>query len=62
MLEYGRTTGGASGIGTSGTSDDITGNVTDVIVDAIDQLASLPPEMLVTGVIVAVIGAVLFFR
>jgi hypothetical protein len=63
MGEYGRIVGqssGASGGGGGGT--DLTGQVMGAISDAVDQVASLPPEMLVGIAVVVLIVGMLVFR
>ncbi len=65
MGEYGRvvgeTSGGAGGGG--GGSGDLGGNVMDAIAGAFDQVASLPAEVLLVGIGVAlVVGLIVTLR
>ena len=63
-MEYGRIVGQSSGHRwcRGGGTGDVTGQVMDAISDAIDQVASLPPEVLVAGAVLALIALVFFRR
>lgn len=62
-MEYGRVIGESTGIGGGGGGPgDITGQVLDALSDAVDQIASQPPEILIGIAIVALIGLVLIRR
>ncbi len=63
-MEYGRVVGESTGIGSGrgGGSQDVTGQVMDAVSDAVDQVASLPPEVLVAIAIGAIVALVLFRR
>jgi hypothetical protein len=62
-MEYGRIVGESTSVGgRSGGSGDVTGQIMDAVSDAADQVAALPPEMLVVLAVVAVIGLMIFRR
>ena len=62
-MEYGRIVGESTGVGgVRGTSGDVTGQVMDAISDAVDQVASLPPEVLIGATIAILIAVVLLRR
>lgn len=62
-MEYGRVVGQSTGVARgSGGTGDVTGQIMDAIGDAADQVASLPPEILVGAVIAVVVGWVLLRR
>ncbi len=62
-MEYGRVVGESTGVGGGrGTSGDVTGQVMDAISDAVDQVASLPPEVLIGATIAILIAVVLLRR
>ena len=62
-MEYGRIVGESTGIGGGGGGDrDVAGQVMDAVSDVADQVASLPPEILVGLVAVIVIGSILLRR
>ncbi len=64
MSEYGRIVGQGSGAtgGRGGGSGDLTGQVMNAVTDVVDQVAGLPPEMLVGLVAVILVVGMLFFR
>lgn len=62
MGEYGRIVGEGSRAGGGSGSGDITGQLMAAVSDAVDQVASQPPEILVAMAVVVVIGLVLLFR
>ena len=62
MGEYGRIVGESSGAGGGGFSRDLTGQVMAALSDAIDGLASLPPEAMIALAAVAILGLVVFYR
>ena len=63
-MEYGRIVGESTGVGggRGGGTGDVTGQVMNALEDAIDQVAALPPPVLIALVVVAVIGLVVFRR
>ena len=63
-MEYGRIVGESTrfGGGSGGGGGDVTGRVMDTLSDAVDQIATLPPEVLIGAAVVAVIGLVFFRR
>lgn len=62
-MGYGRIVGESTGVGGGRRgSGDVTGQVMDAVSDAIDQVASLPPEILITMAVVAVIALALLRR
>lgn len=61
-MEYGRIVGESTGIAGGGGSGDITGQIMDAIGDVVDEVASLPPEVLVGAAIVALVALVLLRR
>lgn len=63
MGEYGRVVGQSSGgSGRSGGSSDLTGQVMAAVTDAFEQIAALPPEMLIGAAVAIMIGGMLIFR
>ena len=61
-MEYGRIVGESSGVARGGRGGDITGQVMDALGDAVDQVASLPPPVLIGLAVMGVIGLVFFRR
>jgi len=63
-MEYGRIVGQSSGAtgGRGGGTGDVTGQVMNAISDAIDQVAGLPPAVLIGAAIVAIVLLVLIRR
>ena len=61
-MEYGRVVGESTGIGGGGGSGDITGQVMNALESAVDEIASLPPPVLIALVAVVLIGFVFFKR
>lgn len=61
-MEYGRIVGESTGVASGGGSGDITGQVMNAIEDAVDQVASLPPPVLIALVAVVLIGLIVFRR
>jgi hypothetical protein len=61
-MEYGRIVGESTGVAGGGGSGDITGQVMNAIEDAVDQVAALPPPVLIALVVVAIIGLIVFRR
>ena len=61
-MEYGRVVGESTGIGGGGGSGDITGQVMNALESAVDEIASLPPPVLIAVVAVVIIGLVCFKR
>ena len=63
-MEYGRIVGESTGVsgGRGGGSGDVTGQVMNALEDAVDQVASLPPPVLIALVAVAIIGLIIFRR
>ena len=59
-MEYGRVVGESTGIGGGGGSGDITGQVMNALESAVDEIASLPPPVLIAVVAVVIIGLVFF--
>lgn len=62
MGEYGRIVGGGGGSGRGGGSGDLTVDVMATVQDIIDQIAALPPEMLIVIVAAVMIGGMLVLR
>ena len=61
-MEYGRVVGESTGIGGGGGSGDITGQVMNALESAVDEIASLPPPVLIALVAVVLIGLIFFKR
>jgi hypothetical protein len=62
-MEYGRIVGESTGVaGRNSGSGDVTGQIMDAVSDAVDQVATLPPEVLVGVAIAALVGLVLLRR
>ena len=63
-MEYGRIVGESGRIAGGGRSQDrdLTGQVMDAVSDAMDQIASLPPEFLIVATVVAIVGLVFLRR
>ncbi|MGD8485007.1 MAG: hypothetical protein PVG27_01260 [Chloroflexota bacterium] len=61
-MEYGRIVGESTRVGGGSGGGDVTGRVMDTLSDAVDQIATLPPEVLIGAAVVAVIGLVFFRR
>ena len=61
-MEYGRIVGESTGVAGGRGSGDITGQVMNALEDAVDQVASLPPPVLIALVVVVIIGLVVFRR
>ena len=63
-MEYGRVVGESTGTagGRGGGTGDVTGQIMNSVSDAIDQVASLPAEVLVGAAIVGVVLLVLIRR
>jgi hypothetical protein len=61
-MEYGRVVGESTGIGGGGGSGDITGQVMNALENVVDEVASLPPPVLIAIVAVALIGLIFFKR
>jgi hypothetical protein len=62
MGEYGRVVGQSSGVGGGGGSGDVTGQIMNALGDAVDAVASQPPEILAGIAVVLLILLVIFFR
>jgi hypothetical protein len=63
-MEYGRIVGESTGVGggRGGGAGDVTGQVMNTLGDAVDQIASLPPPVLIALVAVVLIGLFVFRR
>ena len=61
-MEYARVVGQSTGVAGGGGSGDITGQVMDAIGDAVDHIATLPPEVLVAGAVLGLIALVFIRR
>ena len=61
-MEYGRVVGESTGIGGGGGSGDITGQVMDALENAVEEIVSLPPPVLIALVAAVIIGLVFFKR
>jgi hypothetical protein len=62
-MEYGRIVAESTGMAGGGGGDrDLAGQVMDAVSDVADQVATLPPEMLVGLVAVIVVGSILLRR
>ena len=61
-MEYGRVVGESTGIGGGGGSGDITGQVMDALENVVEEIASLPPPVLIALVAVVLIVLVFFKR
>ena len=62
-MEYGRIVGESSGTaGRGGGTGDITGQIMNTLENAVDQVATLPPPVLVAVAVVALIGLIVFRR
>lgn len=62
-MEYGRIVGESTGGGgRGGGAGDVTGQVMNALEDVVDQVASLPPPVLIALVAVALIGLLVFRR
>lgn len=63
MGEYGRIVGEGSGRGgRGGGPGDVTGDIMAAVQDAIDQVAALPPEVLLVLVAAIAVGGMLLLR
>lgn len=61
-MEYGRVVGQSTGVAGGGGSGDITGQVMNALENAVEQIASLPPPVLIALAAVVIIGFVFFKR
>jgi hypothetical protein len=61
-MEYARVVGQSTGVAGGGGSGDITGQVMDAISDAVDQVSTLPAEVLVGAAIAALVVLLLIRR
>ena len=62
-MEYGRIVGESSSTaGRGGGTGDITGQIMNTLENAVDQIAALPPPVLVAVAVVAFIGLIVFRR
>ena len=64
MAEYGGTIRQSTGVGGGprGGSRDLGGEIMDAVADAVDQIASLPPEVLLALLGIALIAGLVRFR
>ncbi len=62
-MEYGQVVGRSTGVGGGGGgSGDITGQVMDALENAAEEIAALPPPVLIALVAIVIIGLILFKR
>jgi hypothetical protein len=61
-MEYGQVVGRSTGVGGGGGSGDITGQVMDALENAAEEIAALPPVVLIALAAVVIIGLIFFKR